>query len=144
MLKSTQSGSISAQSSLQLLNLDHIKILFFQTSCRVFPYLSKKSSHASKFLILQKIFRVKVRKHYLKSAQNCPNCGMCSFILKNCPKSIQLQKLQKFTKNRDFTFFQLLFVVQVNKVLRHDLTVWIFNPIILHMPFLLSKIGLCS
>ena len=75
----------------------------------------------------------------LKSAQNC---GICSFILKICPKSIRLQKLQKFTKIWDFTFFQVLFFEHVEEVPRHDLTVWIPNPMILHMPFLLSKTSL--
>jgi hypothetical protein len=59
----------------------------------------------------------------------------CSKI---CPK------LPKFaTKNRDFSIFQKQKFVRVEEALEHVSTIWIFNPRIFHMLFLLSKKGLC-
>jgi hypothetical protein len=66
----------------------------------------------------------------------CPKLPKFAII---CPKT----KLWNTTKNRDFRFFQNQKFLHVEEALEHVFTVWIFNPIIFHMLFLLSKNGLC-
>jgi hypothetical protein len=70
-------------------------------------------------------------------------CGkFCPKLLKFaqiCPKV----KLWNSTKNRDFRVFQKYKFVQVEEALEHVFAVWIFNPRIFYMSFLLSKNGLC-
>jgi hypothetical protein len=70
-----------------------------------------------------------------KSAQNCPKLPKFAKI---CPKT----KLWNTTKNWDSSFFQNQKFLHVEEALEHVLTVWIINPIIFHMLFLLSKNGL--
>jgi hypothetical protein len=61
------------------------------------------------------------------------------FFAKICPKP----KLWNSTKNRDFSVFQNKKFLRVEEALEHVSAVWIFNPRIFHMLFLLSKNGLC-
>jgi hypothetical protein len=71
-----------------------------------------------------------------KTAQNCPKLPQFAKI---CPK----MKLWNSTKNRDFSIFLNKKFVRVEEALEHVFTIWIFNPRIFHMLFLLSKNGLC-
>jgi hypothetical protein len=67
-------------------------------------------------------------------------------ILPNQPKTAKIcpkPKLWNTTKNWDFSFFQKYKFLHVEAALEHVSTVWIFNPRIFHMLFLLSKNGLC-
>jgi hypothetical protein len=71
-----------------------------------------------------------------KPAQNCPKL----------PKSAQISvktKLWNSTKNQDFSVFQKKKILCIEEALEHVSTVWIFNPRMFHMLFLLSKNGLC-
>jgi hypothetical protein len=55
-----------------------------------------------------------------------------------------LQFLQLFEHvDMDFSVFQKLKFLYVEEALEHVFTVWIFNPRIFHMLFLLSKNSLC-
>jgi hypothetical protein len=62
-------------------------------------------------------------------------CPKLPKFAKICPK----MKLWNTTKNRDFSFFQNQKFLHVEEALEHVFTVRIFNPIIFHMVFLLSK-----
>jgi hypothetical protein len=64
-----------------------------------------------------------------KSAQNC----------QNLPKDETL----KFCQKSRFYCFSKKKILCVEEALEHVSTVWIFNPRIFHMLFLLSKNGLC-
>jgi hypothetical protein len=90
-----------------------------------------------RFLRFQVIFGHAVSHcNAAKSAQNCPKPQKFAKI---CPKS----KLWNTTKNRDFSFFLKYKILRLEETLEHVSTVWIFNPRIYHMLFLLSKNGLC-
>jgi hypothetical protein len=71
-----------------------------------------------------------------KSAQNCPKLPK---LAKICPKT----KLWNTTKNRDLSDFQKEIFLCVEEELEHVCIIWIFNPRIFHMLFLLLKNGLC-
>jgi hypothetical protein len=64
-------------------------------------------------------------------------CPKLPKFTKICPKT----KLWNSTKNQDFSVFQNQKFL--HEALEHVFIVWIFNPIIFHMLFLLSKNGLC-
>jgi hypothetical protein len=68
-----------------------------------------------------------------KSAQNCPKL----------PKSAQRQNFEIPPKIEILVFFQNQKFLHVEEALEHVFTGRIFNPIIFHMLFLLSKNGLC-
>jgi hypothetical protein len=67
-----------------------------------------------------------------KFAQNC----------QNLPKSTQRQNFEIPPKIEILVFFQKN-ILHIEEVLEHVFTIWIFNPRIFHMLFLLSKNGLC-
>jgi hypothetical protein len=67
-----------------------------------------------------------------KSTQNCPKLPKFAKI---CPK----MKLWSTTKNRDFSVLQKLKFLRIEEALEHVSAIWIFNPRIFHMLFLLSK-----
>jgi hypothetical protein len=68
-----------------------------------------------------------------KFAQNC----------QNLPKFAQRQ-LWNSTKNQDFSICQKNKIICIEEALEHISAIWIFNPRIFHMLFLLFlKIGLC-
>jgi hypothetical protein len=60
-------------------------------------------------------------------------------VAKICPKT----KLWNTTKNQDFSVSWKIKIVRVEEALEHVSTVWISNPRIFHILFLLSKNGLC-
>jgi hypothetical protein len=64
-----------------------------------------------------------------KTAQNCPNL----------PKSTQRRNFEISPKIEILVFFQNQKFLDVEEALEHVFTVRIFNPIIFHMLFLLSK-----
>jgi hypothetical protein len=68
-----------------------------------------------------------------KTAQNY------QIFAKICPKA----KLWNTTKNRDFRVFQKYKFVCVEEALEHVFTVWIFNPRIFYVFFIVKKNGLC-
>jgi hypothetical protein len=64
----------------------------------------------------------------------------------NLPKTAQIcQNLPKAEtlKIEILVFFKIKIKIRVEEALEHVSTVWIFNPRIFHMLFLLSKNGLC-
>jgi hypothetical protein len=75
------------------------------------------------------------------AAKSAQNYSKLPKFAKICPKMYHWNT----TKNRVFSFFQnqkFLFLY-VEEALEHAFMVWIFNPIIFHMLFLLSKNGHC-
>jgi hypothetical protein len=74
-----------------------------------------------------------------KSAQNCPKLPKFAKI---CPNTISLRNFKMPPKIEIFSVFQKLKFLCVEEALGHVFTVWIFNPRIFHILFLLSKNGL--
>jgi hypothetical protein len=84
--------------------------------------------------------------------QPLPNC-QCNKICPKLPKSAQIyqnmtkdnkfKKLWNTSKNWDFGIFLKQKLLCVEGAPRHVYTVWIFNTRTYHMPFSLSKNGLC-
>ena len=70
----------------------------------------------------------------VKFAQICPKLPK---IAQNLP-----MKLWNSTKNWDFGFFSKKTSI-LEEASKHEFTVWIFNLKIFHMPFSMSKNGLC-
>jgi hypothetical protein len=68
-----------------------------------------------------------------KSAQNC----------QNVPKCAQRQNFEIPPKIEILVFFKKKKILLVEEALEHVSTIWIFNPRIFHMLFLLSTNGLC-
>jgi hypothetical protein len=69
----------------------------------------------------------------INSAQNCPNLQ----------KSAQRRNFEIPPKNEILVFFKNKNLYVYQEALEYISTVWIFNPRIFHMLFLLSKNGLC-
>jgi hypothetical protein len=67
------------------------------------------------------------------SAQNC----------KNLEKSAQRRNFEIPPKIEILVFFHKTKFVGIEEALEHVFTIWIFNPRILYVSFLLSKNGLC-
>jgi hypothetical protein len=61
----------------------------------------------------------------------------------NLPKSVQRQNFEMPPKIEILVFFFIKKNLLVEEALEHVSIVWIFNPRIFHMLFLLSKNGLC-
>jgi hypothetical protein len=69
-------------------------------------------------------------------------CSQPLWMQENLPKTAKIcpnMKLWNLDKNRDFSVFQKYKFLS----LEHVSTIWIFNPRICHMLFLLSKTSLC-
>jgi hypothetical protein len=71
-----------------------------------------------------------------KFAQICPK------VSKSAQKQL-VQETLKFHQNLRFWFFPKKTLLYVEGAQKHELTVWIFNLRIFHMPFSMSKNGLC-
>jgi hypothetical protein len=74
------------------------------------------------------------------------NAAKSAQIYAKLPKTTKTWPKKKHwntTKNRDFSVFQKQKFLHVEEALEYVFTIWIFNPSIFHMLFLLSKNGLC-
>jgi hypothetical protein len=67
------------------------------------------------------------------SAQNC----------QNLQKSAHTRNFEMPSKIKILVFFKNKKILRVEEALEHVSTIWIFNPRIFHMLFLLSKNGPC-
>jgi hypothetical protein len=78
-----------------------------------------------------------------KSTQYCQNFPQSAQSWNfEIPPKIELLVFFK-NKNWAFIFFQKQKILRVEEAVEHVFSLWIFNPRIFHMLFLLSKNGLC-